>query len=423
MSSSPGSYAQGADRYQTKRDEALKTGPFSFPIQKPTQTLPHPVGISSAPSGTYYGVAGSNIYSSSLNSTLPYNLPKQQTSPYGSLLQDPFTHSQANHYQPLLPSSLPGQHMSFSQDLFMSQALTQQLSSVQTQNQSQSPNQNPNQNLYQNQNQHQAQAQNSNFVLQDHKLLSASNYLQLPAQIPHLSREHSSPQTSTTLPSVLQTPLKLLLHLSATNNGAITDKDGLAMRQPNARKSTFNRPQNEQFLYFKDLALFKGKLPADSKLQDKLFIHAKHFKLAKDNSQPREKIEFNSPVSQGDQEKPFICTHPGCTWAFARQSDLHRHAKSHNKPMFHCPYWRSDPTCHRKGGSFSRLDILKRHLRLMHYVKDKQNDIQGVDPGWCRACQKMFTSSKDFIDHCVECANAITPAEWRTTNTSKTEND
>lgn len=168
---------------------------------------------------------------------------------------------------------------------------------------------------------------------------------------------------------------------------------------------------DDHFLYFKDLAIFKNKAGIKSKFHDKLFIHAKHFKVAKDYKDPK----GTAPDSDSD-EKPYVCSFDGCSWAFARQSDLHRHARSHTEPGFHCPYWRADPTCHRKGGSFTRLDILKRHLRLMHFVKDKQHMFPGTDPGWCRACQKMFASSKEFIDHCVDCSHSISPAEWRTAN-------
>lgn len=114
-------------------------------------------------------------------------------------------------------------------------------------------------------------------------------------------------------------------------------------------------------------------------------------------------------------DKPFICKHPGCTWAFARHSDLTRHSKSHAPPQYQCPYWKNDPTCHRKDGSFNRLDVLKRHLRLIHYVKDKQpfgEVYPGDDPGWCRSCQRMFTNSKTFLDHCNNCAQNTTPTEW-----------
>ncbi|KAL6454680.1 Klf15 Krueppel-like factor 15 [Candida maltosa Xu316] len=113
--------------------------------------------------------------------------------------------------------------------------------------------------------------------------------------------------------------------------------------------------------------------------------------------------------------KPFVCTYPGCTWAFARHSDLNRHSKSHAPPQYQCPYWKNDPTCHRKEGSFNRLDVLKRHLRLIHYVKDKQpiGDVNpGDDPGWCRSCQCMFPNSKAFVEHCQECAQNTSPTEW-----------
>lgn len=167
--------------------------------------------------------------------------------------------------------------------------------------------------------------------------------------------------------------------------------------------------QDDQFVHFKDLAIFRGKLPS-SKYSGKMFIHANHFKPLKD-------VKAKEPAGGSlvsDSTKPYVCSSNGCTWSFARQSDLRRHSKSHREPMFHCPYWQTDPTCHRNGGSFTRLDVLKRHLKLVHYVKDKQQMFAGADPGWCRACQKMFQSSKHFIDHCVDCANQISPAEWRT---------
>ncbi|CUM66534.1 uncharacterized protein PRCAT00004202001 [Priceomyces carsonii] len=127
--------------------------------------------------------------------------------------------------------------------------------------------------------------------------------------------------------------------------------------------------------------------------------------------------KFNSKKIKDIQSRPYVCSFPGCEWAFARQSDLRRHAKSHAEPMFHCPYWRNDPTCHRNGGAFNRLDVLKRHLRLVHYIQDKQQIIPGSkeDPGWCRACQRMFSNSKQFIDHCTECALLLSPAEWKAT--------
>lgn len=167
--------------------------------------------------------------------------------------------------------------------------------------------------------------------------------------------------------------------------------------------------QEDHFVYFKDLAVFKGRNATGNKYKGKLFIRSKHF-----NADENSKAGSMSPKeSDSGIAKPFVCNFDGCSWSFARQSDLRRHTKSHKEPAFHCPYWKLDPTCHRNGGSFTRLDVLKRHLRLVHYVKDRQQIFPGSDPGWCRSCQKMFQSSKSFIDHCSECADQISPAEWR----------
>jgi Zn finger protein HypA/HybF involved in hydrogenase expression len=61
------------------------------------------------------------------------------------------------------------------------------------------------------------------------------------------------------------------------------------------------------------------------------------------------------------------------------------------------------------------LDVLKRHLRLVHYVKDKQNILVNSkeDPGWCRSCQRMFPNSRAFIDHCIDCTSQFMPTEWK----------
>ncbi|OBA24502.1 hypothetical protein METBIDRAFT_134544 [Metschnikowia bicuspidata var. bicuspidata NRRL YB-4993] len=146
------------------------------------------------------------------------------------------------------------------------------------------------------------------------------------------------------------------------------------------------------------------------------FIHSKHSKASKDAKLNR--LKFTSALTP--EYKPFVCASEGCNWSFARKSDLRRHAKSHIAPGFHCPYWKNDPTCHRNGGSFSRLDVLKRHLRLVHYIKDKDKAHSAADPGWCRACQKLFLTSKSFISHCEDCASQVAPAEWKA-NTSPKE--
>ncbi|KAA8906869.1 hypothetical protein TRICI_005053 [Trichomonascus ciferrii] len=122
----------------------------------------------------------------------------------------------------------------------------------------------------------------------------------------------------------------------------------------------------------------------------------------------KRKTSSSEGVAVASAERPYPCTVDGCPWSFARLSDKRRHMRSHEKPMFHCPYWHSDPTCHRNGGAFNRLDVLKRHLRLVHFVQFKQSD-----SGWCRVCQKMFPSPKHFVDHCEKCAQDAQPTEWK----------
>jgi hypothetical protein len=120
------------------------------------------------------------------------------------------------------------------------------------------------------------------------------------------------------------------------------------------------------------------------------------------------RLSFGAKRASDSTPRPFSCSYDGCPWSFARQSDQRRHIRSHEKPIFHCPYWKSDPTCHRNGGAFNRLDVLKRHLRLVHFVQFKQSD-----SGWCRICQKMFPNPKYFVSHCEKCAEEARPAQWR----------
>lgn len=98
-------------------------------------------------------------------------------------------------------------------------------------------------------------------------------------------------------------------------------------------------------------------------------------------------------------ERQYPCTFPGCEWSFVRISDQRRHLRSHQEPLFVCPFYAEDNSCHRNGGSFTRSDVLKRHLRLVHFVQFKQSE-----SGWCRYCEKIFPSHKFFLDHCDTCA-------------------
>lgn len=107
----------------------------------------------------------------------------------------------------------------------------------------------------------------------------------------------------------------------------------------------------------------------------------------------------------------FACSR--CTAVFRRKSDLTRHANTHQPPTYTCPYHHNDPRCH-SSGSFSRLDNLKRHLRLKHYVADKP--IPPAPPttaGWCIQCQKMFTLPQQFFLHVDVCAELAPASQWK----------
>lgn len=222
----------------------------------------------------------------------------------------------------------------------------------------------------------------------------------------------SGPESST------QSTSSLSLSVNSYSNNGVKPLGGILPRnlRPTENGLSLNSQpitSDDLFVFFKDLSIFKGKSPAS--YSGKMFSHSKHTKAPGLFHEPKDPDLYGA----ASDSKPYKCTFEGCSRSFARQLDLRRHTKSHKEPMFHCPYWRLDPTCHRNGGSFSRLDMLKRHLRLVHYVKDKQQIFPGSDPGWCRACQKMFHSSKHFMEHCVDCANQISPAEWRTTPKAK----
>ncbi|KAI0461168.1 hypothetical protein LJB42_001184 [Komagataella kurtzmanii] len=128
---------------------------------------------------------------------------------------------------------------------------------------------------------------------------------------------------------------------------------------------------------------------------------------------PTNPVDESGKSNSKSVDRPYACPLEGCLWAFARLSDLKRHKKSHECPEFQCPYWKNDPTCHRNGGAFNRLDVLKRHLRLIHYVVDKEKKGESGDPGWCRVCRTVFPTSKQFLEHADKCAQNITVAEWK----------
>lgn len=173
------------------------------------------------------------------------------------------------------------------------------------------------------------------------------------------------------------------------------------------------------------------------------------YPILKDNNHKKSKrfVKSKSKETSNDPLNPkkYRCAH--CTWSFTRPSDLRRHLKSHNRPQYHCPFWNAKyATCpHKKHGSFNRLDVLKRHLKLVHYDADIEdafkakrkrknnnsngnnnndnevsdygagdNDEQEInDSGYCLSCNKHFDHAKDFITHVPACAENTPMKEWK----------
>jgi len=108
-----------------------------------------------------------------------------------------------------------------------------------------------------------------------------------------------------------------------------------------------------------------------------------------------------SMIPRKNETKVHKCTYPGCSWSFVRSSDHKRYLRSHGKPSLRCPFAQVELGCSKKSSSFYRLDVLKRHLRLVHMIRPADGDRDG---GECRVCGENFLSSREFIDHCEQCA-------------------
>lgn len=111
-------------------------------------------------------------------------------------------------------------------------------------------------------------------------------------------------------------------------------------------------------------------------------------------------------IQSDSSNRPYACSMIGCPWTFKRKSDLRRHMKKHERPKYECPYHSNNPLNTHKGGStFTRLDVLKRHLKSIHFVPDLSNT---DTVGRCKACSAPFKSIKDFTEHCEDCSKTIT---------------
>lgn len=385
-----------------RRDDLVKSSSYASPLPYSQKAMGlHPPAPQMSSAASYYNSAAPSYYGQSLNNV--YLLGNKYSMPNFHSSQDPFaaypytltTSQPISLQQPLQQPLLLQQHL---QQPIQQQPTLQQPVPLQHALQQTIPLLLSIPVLLNQQYAQQMPQQIQLYQFQQHQPQPQPTYQQLPAQIaPPLQQPSAAPALSR-LSSAVPHPAPV----TPANASATNGHHG----EPNMA------PQSEDsFVYFKD-PVFRSKSQSKQKYNTKAITPSKQIKGQR---------KGRKEADPKDASKPFACSHQNCEWSFARQSDLRRHEKSHSEPMFHCPYWRTDPTCHRNGGAFNRLDVLKRHLRLVHFVKDKDHMYPGADPGWCRSCQKMFQTSKHFVEHCVDCANQISVADWRLDKSAKQE--
>ncbi|KAL1131721.1 hypothetical protein AAG570_011334, partial [Ranatra chinensis] len=151
-----------------------------------------------------------------------------------------------------------------------------------------------------------------------------------------------------------------------------------------------------------------------------------------------EKETLSEHTSIHDKVKPFHCSEPTCTKAFAYRSDLRKHSVIHTGMLFliigyvkYVYFYRKDKlsrheklhqgdrphACSECPTSFHRKEELTKHIQFHHYspsgVKDDGKEqcetedlIISVDPAhWagtknqCDICHKNYTDSQELLKH------------------------
>ncbi|TVY14692.1 hypothetical protein LARI1_G007960 [Lachnellula arida] len=116
-------------------------------------------------------------------------------------------------------------------------------------------------------------------------------------------------------------------------------------------------------------------------------------------------------------ERPEKCPITTCeyhTKGFARKYDKNRHTLSHYRGVLACPFCPGIDTPAQK--SFSRADVLKRHLTSAHGVDQAppsmwnstaSDSVASGKKGKCSICKKEYGGPQAFYEHLNDCVLAV----------------
>jgi len=132
------------------------------------------------------------------------------------------------------------------------------------------------------------------------------------------------------------------------------------------------------------------------------------------------------PILMRQLERPEKCPISTCeyhTKGFARINDKNRHVLSHYIGIIACPFCPGVGTPKEK--TFSRADVLKRHLTGVHNVEqappimrmrgeEEMESISSEKKGECSICSKEYEGIQAFYDHLDDCVLAVVAPPART---------
>ena len=138
-------------------------------------------------------------------------------------------------------------------------------------------------------------------------------------------------------------------------------------------------------------------------------------------------LDLGSHMLTHQAERPEKCPIPTCEYhikGFARKYDKQRHTLAHYKGIMVCGFCPGSGSPMEK--SFNRADVFKRHLTVVHGVKQlspqsrKKSPSFGTtkkatnspsDIGKCSVCLHVFKSALEFYEHLDDCVLSVVQQE------------